>query len=184
MSKYSDIEIVEGLKRGSDAHLKWVYTEYYTMVESLILSNSGDKENAKDIYQESMVVLYENCQKEGFELNCKLSSYLYSIARNLWLKQLRKKSNNNLQIEKDFSDFENVETEIVAYEEEKERFAMLDKAFQKLGEACTRLIKLFYYEGLKMDQIAEQLGYTNSANAKNQKYKCFKRFKAILTDMI
>ena len=51
-----------------------------------------------------------------------------------------------------------------------------------LGEPCKTIITDFFYGGLTMEEIAEKMGYTNAANAKNQKYKCFKRFKKLVID--
>jgi RNA polymerase sigma factor (sigma-70 family) len=181
MDKLSDIELVEGIRSGSDKHLQMVYTKNYLAIKSMVITNSGSEDDAKDIYQEAMIVFYENCKKEGFKLTCKIQTYLYSISKNLWLKKLNKVSSKNISLEKDVADTVNVESEIIAFEEESGRLKMLEKAFEKLGESCTKLLKMFYFEGLKMDQISAKMGYTNADNAKNQKYKCFKRLKQIMT---
>lgn len=48
---------------------------------------------------------------------------------------------------------------------------------ENLGEPCKTLLKDFYVYKLSMDEISEKFGYTNSDNAKTQKYKCLQRLK-------
>ena len=48
-----------------------------------------------------------------------------------------------------------------------------------LGEPCKTLITDYYVKHMSMEEIADKFGYTNSNNAKNQKYKCLQRLKKI-----
>src|SRR5688572_26050039 len=91
MSKvtYTDLEFIEGLKHNNDAVLRALYKKYYNIVLKYVVNNSGNSEVAADIYQETLIVLYENVQKPGFELNCQLQTFIFSIAKRLWLKQIR-----------------------------------------------------------------------------------------------
>ena len=63
--------------------------ENYNMVQSLIINNSGSTDDAKDIFQEAMIVLYEKVRSGTFELNCLIKTYVYSVSRRLWLKRLQ-----------------------------------------------------------------------------------------------
>ena len=91
MSKvtYTDLDFIEGLKHNNDAVLRALYKKYYNIVLKYVVNNSGNSESAADIYQETIIVLYENVQKPTFELKCQLQTFIYSIAKRLWLKQLR-----------------------------------------------------------------------------------------------
>ena len=51
---------------------------------------------------------------------------------------------------------------------------------KKLGDKCQKIIQYYYYDKMGMKEISEKLGYTNSANAKNQKYKCMKQLKGMM----
>ena len=48
-----------------------------------------------------------------------------------------------------------------------------------LGEPCKSLLEAFYLKKKSMQEIAGSFGYTNSENAKNQKYKCLMRLKKL-----
>jgi DNA-directed RNA polymerase specialized sigma24 family protein len=90
----SDDQLLAGLANGSDAMLEELYNRYFPMVLHLILNNSGTEDDAKDIYQETLIVLYEKVTTDSLELHCQLKTYLYSVSRRLWLKQLSMRNRN------------------------------------------------------------------------------------------
>ena len=150
------------------------------MVQALILSNSGYPDDARDIFQEAMIVLYQKVKSGSFELNCQLKTYLYSVSRRLWLKRLS-------QTQKTWSEVEDLQ-ETVPVEEELERhaqrnhdFQVMEQSLNSLGEPCRSLLKAYYLEMKSMVEIAGDFGYTNADNAKNQKYKCLMRLKKIFS---
>jgi RNA polymerase sigma factor (sigma-70 family) len=176
-SKYSDNEFVEGLAAGSSAVLNALYKKYFNIVLKFILSNNGSHDSAADVYQETIIVVYQNAQKPGFTLSCQLQTYIYSIAKKLWLKELHKTGNTFLFKEDEESDLVDVREEISDFLKKEEDFGKLYQSLGLLGEPCKTLIEDFYIHKMDMEGIAEKFGYTNSDNAKNQKYKCLQRLK-------
>lgn len=181
----TDQEIVKILKtndlKGGTNALKFLYKNNYYMVEDYILKNSGSKDDAKDIFQESIIVLYKNLKKETFELKGKISTYLYSITRNLWLKKLRDSKISTTSIEGHSDSFiqeSNVITEIEYSESQK----MIGNLLRKASEKCKNLLKAFYYEKHSMRMIAESQGYSSEQVAKNQKVRCLKKLRTLLNN--
>ena len=80
--------LLRGLALNDRKAIETIYRENYNVVQALILKNNGNIDDAKDIFQEAMIVLYERVQSEAFELNCQIKTYLYSVSRRLWLKKL------------------------------------------------------------------------------------------------
>jgi len=177
--QFTDNDFMVGLLNGNNDVLSALYKKYYNIVLKFILYNSGTSAAAQDIYQETIIVLYESVKKPGFELKCQLQTYIFSIAKRLWLKELKKngktflfkesEENNLVDVSEDLKDFDEKEAEI-----EKMNNSLID-----LGEPCSELIKDFYINKLSMEEIAEKFGYTNADNAKTQKYKCLQRLKKI-----
>src|SRR5690606_22539860 len=122
-------------------------------------------------FQEAMIVLYEKAKTPGFELNCLLRTYLYSVCRRLWLKRLSQ-SNRYIPEINGLQDTVPVEDDIEAQEQRNEEFLTMEKALGSLGEPCKSLLESFYLQKKSMSEIAAAFGYTNPDNAKNQKYKC------------
>lgn len=175
--QFSDDQFIAGLRSGNGEVLNALYKKYYNIVLKFIVNNSGSDEAAQDIYQETIIVVYENAQKPGFELQCQLQTYIYSIAKRLWLKQLRKSGKLVLLKEDAENDFVDAENDLSDHELKEAEIEKMNRSLEELGEPCSTLIKDFYVHKLSMDDIAEKFGYTNADNAKNQKYKCLQRLK-------
>ncbi|MCE3260103.1 MAG: polymerase subunit sigma-70 [Bacteroidetes bacterium] len=173
----SDSQFLQGLRMGNNEVLTALYKKHYNIVLKLVVNNSGTSDAAKDIYQETLIVLYENARKPGFELNCQLQTYIYSVAKRLWLKQLKKNGSTFLIREDDEGGIADVSEDISLHQQKESDIEKAAKSLENLGEPCATLIKDFYIQKLSMEAIAEKFGYTNADNAKNQKYKCLQRLK-------
>ncbi|HEV8283744.1 MAG TPA: sigma-70 family RNA polymerase sigma factor [Chitinophagaceae bacterium] len=170
--------LLQGLACSDKKAIETIYRENYNMVQSLIINNSGSADDAKDIFQEAMIVLYERVRSGTFELNCLIKTYVYSVSRRLWLKRLQQMNRYAPTLES-IHDTVPVEEEIEENERINNEFATMDKAISSLGEPCKSLLEAYYLEKKNMQEIALSFGYTNADNAKNQKYKCLMRLKKI-----
>ncbi len=83
----TDREVVLGILNNSEDALNKLYTGYFPMVLQFILNNNGDEDDAKDVYQEGIIVLYNKIKGGNFELSSKLKTYIYSVCRRIWLKE-------------------------------------------------------------------------------------------------
>ncbi|TAF80077.1 MAG: sigma-70 family RNA polymerase sigma factor [Sphingobacteriales bacterium] len=176
--KLNDNEIVLGILNNSSSTLNYLYQLHFPMVLQLIINNSGNDDDAKDIYQETIIVLHDKIKRGDFELNSKLKTFIYSVSRRLWLKKLSQKSRFLGDIN-DYEDFVAVETDVELHEEKDKQFNLMNASLSGLGEPCKTIIEDFYIKGLSMLDISEKFGYTNADNAKTQKYKCLQRLKKI-----
>ena len=173
-----DEQIWSLLKADYKSAFRQLYREHFRMVEYFITKNSGSLADAEDVFQDAMIVIFDKSRDTGFELSCALSTFIYSVARNIWLKRLRG-SKRELNIN-DCEEYLSLPEE----EEPNENENQLDKikaAIETLGDNCRKILVLFYYQKKNMEQIAAELGYTNSDNAKNQKYKCLQQLKTRIT---
>ena len=148
------------------------------MVQSFVLNNNGSYDDARDIFQEAMIVLYENAKQESFVLTCQIKTYVYSICRRLWLKRLQHLNRFATQVE-NLEETIPVEEDIEMQERRNADFAIMERALGSLGEPCKSLLEAFYLQKRNMQDIALSFGYTNAENAKNQKYKCLVRLKKL-----
>jgi RNA polymerase sigma factor (sigma-70 family) len=174
-----DNEAILGILNNSEAMLKRIYIAYFPMVLQLVISNNGNEDDAKDIYQEAIIVLYNKVRAGNFELSSKLKTFIYSVCRRLWLKRLTQMSRYGGDIH-DFQEYLPVEEEELATHEEKDiQFGKMAGALSLLGEPCKTIIEDFYIYNRSMQDICEKFGYTNADNAKTQKYKCLQRLKKL-----
>jgi RNA polymerase sigma factor (sigma-70 family) len=169
-----EAEVLAAIKSGQSSAFRKVYVDYFGMVRYLIINNSGTEDEAKDIFQEAMVVLYEKVNTGNFELTSSLKTWIYAVCRNKWLKQLEKKKKNYR-----FTDFEQFDAIEETEEETNSMHESLRTSMSRLGVGCRKILLLFYYFKKSMEEIATELNYTNADNAKAQKYKCIQKLKAI-----
>lgn len=169
---FGESDLLEGLRAHDEGVMKHLYREYFPMIKSFIEKNGGSEEDALDILQEGMVVLYQKAAQEDFEWTSTLKTYLYSVCRNKWLMELRRKRNKpesaipeTLMIAGD----ESVESDIV----ESEKRKLMKKYFKRLGDDCQQILQMFF-EGKSLKEIAQAMDFT-AGYAKKRKFICQKR---------
>lgn len=179
-TEISDQEIIDGVSKGDSKAINRIYKSYFPSISRMIVNNNGSEDEAKDIFQEAVMVLYDKITQQKFELSSKLGTFLYAVSRRLWLKQLTRKG--SVASTADISDFEDllrVEDDLERHDEIEQRFDHMNIALSQLGEPCQTLLKDFYIANMSMQDIRDKFGYTNTDNAKTQKYKCLQRLKKI-----
>ncbi len=173
-----EMDLLQGLAVIDKKAVETIYKENYNMVQSLIINNNGSADDAKDIFQEAMIVLYEKVRSGSFELNCLIKTYVYSVSKRLWLKRLQQLNRYSPPID-DLESPVPVDEDMEDHEKRDAEFEMMNKAISSLGEPCKSLLEAYYLQKQNMQVIAANFGYTNADNAKNQKYKCLMRLKKI-----
>jgi RNA polymerase sigma factor (sigma-70 family) len=148
------------------------------MIQSFILNNSGIQDDARDIFQEAMIVLFEKARTENFELSSQIKTYIYSVCRRLWLKRLNQMSRYSGNLD-NMEETIPVEEELESHEKRNADFILMETAMSKIGEPCKSLLDAYYIQKKHMQEIAADFGYTNADNAKTQKYKCLMRLKKL-----
>jgi RNA polymerase sigma factor (sigma-70 family) len=167
-----------GLGANDRKCIEAIYQAHYSMIQALIINNNGTSDDARDIFQEAIIVLYERVKSGSFELHAQLKTYIYAVSRRLWLKKL-------IHQQRFAGDLANatesmaIEEDIALHEHRSIDFELMEQALQHLGEPCRALLECYYFRKKNMSEIAREFGYTNADNAKNQKYKCLMRLKKI-----
>lgn len=158
-----DSEIIEKIKKGDERALDYLYKKNYRMMVKMIIKNNGSEDEAKDVYQEALIVFWQKVLSEDFMLTSKISTYLYSICQNLWRKELDRKSRHSNETPEGSEIFDI---------DRKERIEIINKCINDLGETCRSILTYYYFDKLSMNDIAEKMGFANSDTAKTKKYKC------------
>lgn len=157
MIEFSDKEIIECLRSRQSYVVRYLSDRYLPMIRLMVTQLGGTSEDAKDIFQDGLIIMLEKIDSNQFKLSCKFKTFLYSVCENLWKSVLekRKAANNyfnrrlDQSSEKDFSE----EYDNQLYE------SMLNEVFETLDPTCKEILKLYWQEYSPME-IAEKLGYT------------------------
>lgn len=166
-----DSEILAKISRGDELALDYLYKKYYRMMVKMVVANSGSEEEAKDIYQEALIVFWQKAISGKFTLTSKISTYLYSICLNLWRKELDRKSR--------LSDEEKDGTEYIE-DDKEERIKIINECINQLGDTCRKVLTYYYFDGMSMSDIAKKLNFATPDTAKTKKYKCKKRLDKLI----
>ena len=170
--------LLKGLANNDSKAIDTIYKDNFNMVQTFILQNNGSYDDARDIFQEAMIALYEKAQNESFVLTCQIKTYVYSVCRRLWLKRLQQMGRYSNQVDS-LEETVPVEEDLEIHEKRNAEFAIMDRAMSSLGEPCKSLLEGYYIKKMGMQELAAEFGYTNADNAKNQKYKCLMRLKKL-----
>ena len=173
MKSYSDQQIQLGILRNDNLVLQYIYKQFFYKVNSFIRNNSGEEEDASDIFQEAIIIIFRKLKEDDslFE-NRPFPTYLFSVCRFLWLKQLesrrieKEKVSETLPFQEDIYD-DNL-TELAL---KNERYSLYQKHFKSLSTDCQKIMQMFF-EKIPLKQIAQIMGYKSEKYAKKRKYKC------------
>ena len=159
----SEAETFERIKGGDEKALEFIYKKYYRMMTKLVITNSGTEDEARDVYQDALVVFWQKARSGNLVMTSKMSTYIYSICQNLWRKELDRKKRLSNE-EKDSSESMNMDG--------PEREKIIAKCMNQLGETCRKVLMYYYFDEMSMQEIADKLGFANTDTAKTKKYKC------------
>lgn len=176
-----DKHLIKGLAKGDNKVFDLLYREYFSMVEYLVTTNSGDTAAANDIFQEVMLVLYEKARDHQLFFKASIKTICYSIARNLWLKELRKKKSTvSLTDYEQFIEFDLNDTEEQADFLNTENISRMQQFLTNMGRPCKPLLIAFYFDKKSLKELMQTFGYKSTNSVKTQKYKCFRRLQSLM----
>lgn len=171
--KFSTAEILEGIRNGSNNILRYVYETYYDPIEMMVLKNSGTKEIAKDIFQESLVTIFKMAQAKEFTIKqSSFYTYFYALSRNTLFMHFRSNKKDVLHHAADLKQNDIAfgdDLDSLILKGLKER--LFHKYFNVLTEKCKEILKL-YMNGNTAGIIAEKLGFTSDAYVRKRKKIC------------
>ena len=181
--KASDIEILNGLQQEESWAYKALYEDFFKLVNSYVTRNSGNQEDSKDIFQDTIIALHRLITKKDFVLkeNTKLSTLIFAIAKRLWLSKIRgsKLKLINEDIGNMDYQFQSDEEEIVKKREIETVHVMIKEKFEELGQECRQLLNLYYFKKEKMKKIAEVMNYSEGF-VRVKKNRCMNELKKML----
>lgn len=176
----NDEVLISSLANGDSHAIRHIYKTFYPTVEKMVFKMNGSMDDAYDTFQDSVTILYEKAKKDELHLTCRLSTYLISIAKHVWLKKLSSKKRQSVSVLYDnLEESIQVDDDINRFFEFEQNVSKLTACFEQIGEPCKGILNAFYVENKSMQEIAVTFGYTNPENAKTQKYKCLNRMRKL-----
>lgn len=172
MIDYSNQELLNGILRNDTIVLQSIYKNFYSKINFFIKKNNGDDDDANDIFQEAIIIIYRKLKANDLVLDCTFETYLYSVCRFLWLKHLerrkleKEKIKDNHEYNEDIYD-DNLEKVV----DLNDRYRLFQKHFANLGKDCQKVLQL-YFDKVPLKSIAQIMGFKSEKYAKKRKFKC------------
>jgi RNA polymerase sigma factor (sigma-70 family) len=179
----SDHEVLAALKtsgKEGDEALRFLYRSHFSYLQHYILNNQGSEDDAADIFQEVMISFMHIVQQEKFRGESSIRTFLYTLNRNLWLNELKRRG-RALKREKNFGELHAAaEQGALHHMEQRQSAGQLMAIMEQLGESCKSILTQFYYEQRSMKEIVTTLHYENEQVVRNKKSKCLKKLGELL----
>jgi len=172
VKRLSDEEIVAGLRKRDNRVLQYIYKNTFNPVKQLILNNAGSENDAEDIFQEALIIVFKKLKEDQkFELTSAFTTYIYSISRLLWLKHLRNIKKIEIDpLNKDLE--EKIEFEPPSPVQDQDlRMAIYQRTLLQIPEDCQNILRLTAQD-LTSSEIARQLGFRSEGYVRKRRHFC------------
>lgn len=172
MIDYSNLDILNGILRNDTIVLQHIYKNYYSKINFFVKKNSGDDDDANDIFQEAIIIIYRKLKANELVLDCTFETYLYSVCRYLWLKQLERRKLEKEKIKDNHEYNEDIYDDgLEKVVDLNERYSLYQRHFTNLGKDCQKILQL-YFDKVPLKNIAQIMGFKSEKYAKKRKFKC------------
>ncbi len=174
-----DEDILRAIQSGDETAIDYLYQTYYQPIKLYVLQNSGNADDARDVFQDGVVAFWVNVREGNFQLTSEatLATYFTRICKNRWLDKIRSadfKRKASLDAVTEPMATDDVLSRMISTEE----VSQLAVLFGKLGDKCQQILRSFYYEKQSLEKIADTLGMQTDS-LKNEKYRCMMRLKEL-----
>lgn len=167
--KQEEEGIVDGLRTGKKKTLNRIYQDYFPLVKDHVVKNSGSEDDAKDVFQDAMMAIFQTVSDEDFALTCQFKTYLYAVSTKIWKKRLRDERSQNLKTTHTVAQIAQEEVDDAVLK--MERYKFYQKKFKELSVKCQELLKMFL-NGVDLKRITEHFGFASVSYTKKRKFQC------------
>ena len=172
MKKFSDEDIIRGLRKRDNEVIQFIYNENFGMISSMILKNSGSDDDSEDVFQEALIIVFKRLREEPeFELTSTFSTFLYSVARLIWLKKIREdKKMEVTELKREMEEF--IEFEEPPPVQDKDlRMAVYQRNLNLIPEDCQKIL-ILTGQSISAKEIAEKLGFRSDNYVRKRRHFC------------
>lgn len=180
---HSDHQYIEALRRNDERHIREIYKQHSASALRWVMARGGSPDDARDIFQEALIAVFEKAQQPDFVLTCPLGALLHVIYSRKWIDRLRHKGREagvRNEEERRYTievadDALSIADEAMAEQNRQER---LERAFEQLSELCRRLLTLLS-NGTPPLLAAETLQMNSVNTLYRRKNACTERWRAL-----
>lgn len=180
---HADQRYIDALRRNDERMIREIYRQHSTQILRWVVSRGGSSDDARDIFQEALIAVFEKAQQPDFVLTCPMGALLHVICSRKWVDRLRQKSRESGVRNEEERRYEmEVADDVLTTAEdalaEQSRQQRLSAAFAQLSELCRQLLTLLS-NGTAPREAAEMLQMNSVDTLYRRKNACTERWRAV-----
>ena len=173
----NDATLQKRLRADDKSAMEWVYSTYRNEFLGFAIKYGLGRDAAVDIYQDAVVAMYQNFAIKNLTLKSgSVKTYLFSIGKFKVFKLL-KKQNLHLPYMEQLGHIDMTASDDI---DKNEYHIQLEKGLTQLSEQCIKVIRLFYYRNLSIEEIVDQTDYKDGNTVRSHKSRCMKKLKQLV----
>ena len=162
-------DYIGGIVTGDHKLLKRIYEQFHKAILQLVETNGGSSEDARDVFQEALLMIYQKAQKPDFKLTSSFFTFFYAVCRNIWFNKRKKRSFGEVTLSDEMTSMVGADSPVDL--DQNEQYALYRKIFLRLGKDCQQVLLMFLGK-VSMQEIMEKMGYGSLSYTKKRKFKC------------
>jgi RNA polymerase sigma factor (sigma-70 family) len=186
VKEIASAQILEGIYRNDSRIVQYVYDKYFKTIRKFVRQFGGTEEDAWDVFQDAIIVIYEQVKDKDLKLKHTFLTYFYAICKNIWFKTLRDRDKKYYeQIEQSanleqytLSSYEGDLEEII---EKEKRIKLYQLNFVKLSKECQRMLKLVA-KGFTVEEITNEFNYKSTGFTYKKRRICKERLIRLIKE--
>ena len=172
MKSPSNTDLIKGIRSHDSSVLRYVYETYYPIIEPYIIHNQGSEDQARDIFQDAMIIVYKRIKSGDLELTCKFGTYLFAICKNIWMQERKKyllRAEKLRQQAFVVNDPGPADDPLL----QNHLSELFNKHFEHLSKDCQKILSM-YFNNFSVEDIRAAMNYKDLHHTADRKYRCKK----------
>ena len=177
-------ELVQQLQKGNNSGLSFIFEDHADFcIQNLMRKMQCTKELAEDVLMDAVINFRDKAIEGKITYMTNVRNYIYTVCVNMvrvYYKNQQRVRDKHEEVQMYLLDDDNNES---LHEYEQGMINMATQALKLLDGKCQKLLTYFYVNDMRLNEIAEKMGFANANVAKTSKSRCYKKWMDHVRDL-
>jgi RNA polymerase sigma factor (sigma-70 family) len=184
MREIASERILKGIIANDHVVMQYIYNKYFESIKAFVIRHGGTKDDAWDIFQDGIIIVYEQLKNNELKLENTFHTYFFAICKYTWFKVLREKDKRyyqQIEVSREYEqmNLHDYHADIDELIEKEKRIKLYDRNFLKLSDECQKLLKLVAL-GRSVQEIGESFNYKSVGFVYKKRRICKERLMKLI----
>lgn len=162
----TDSDLLEGIRRGSEADFSLLYNRYFTRVYGFAYTRLRNRADAEEVVQETFTAVFRSI--DGYRGQSSLLSWIYGIAKNMVNSHVRRSKAHDARIERAELELQRPSSSMDACTPEEQlnlrRSAeAIKESLSSVADWHAEVFALRHFEDMSIGEISRKMSRSNDA---------------------